>query len=256
MRLLSGANCTKANWRKRYVVNSFGILVPIVMLSSLAIFTLQSFAATGEHLNATVLLALLTIVATMSFVGFIDDMLGSRLIGGLRGHFSQLRFGIMTTGTLKAIIGAAVSLIVAGFVSRDILTFLTDAAVMVLAINAANLFDLRPGRAIKVFTAGAAAVFIASWSADFWGLWGLIIPPVAGLFWGDMKEQSMMGDAGSNVLGAILGFTFVINLSQTANLAILVFLVLLHAIAEKYSLSDFIERTPIIKQLDELGLKR
>ncbi|MDP1809217.1 MAG: hypothetical protein Q8L35_06750 [Actinomycetota bacterium] len=256
MRLLSGANCTKPNWRKRYVVNSFGLLLPTVMLAATAVTMIQVFAGGPGNINATELLALLALVVTTSFVGFIDDLIGNRVIGGLRGHFSQLRFGIMTTGTLKAIVGFAIAVTIAGFVSTDIIVFLTNAAVLTLSINAANLFDLRPGRAIKVFSLGAIATFIATWSSSFWGLWGLIIPPVAGLLWGDLKEQSMMGDAGSNALGAILGFAFVINLSETANLAILAVLVVLHLITEKYSISNFIEKAPILKQLDELGLRQ
>lgn len=256
MRLLSGANCTKPNWRKHYVVNSFGILLPVVIVASTGLFSLQYFARTGSGAASLELAVLLALVMTMSFAGFLDDLLGSRLIGGLRGHFSQLRFGILTTGTLKAIIGMSISLIVAGMFSADILRFLTNAAILTLSMNAANLFDLRPGRAIKVFSLGAAAVFAASWTAPYWSFWGLIIPPTAGLLWGDLKEQSMMGDAGSNVLGAILGFTFVINLSQITNLVILAVLVGLHVFAEKYSISNFIERAPILKQLDELGLKR
>jgi len=256
MRLLSGANCTKPNWRKRYVVNSFGLLLPTIMLSATAVTMIQVFAGGAGRINATELLALVALVVTTSFVGFVDDLIGNRVIGGLRGHFSQLRFGIMTTGTLKAIVGFAISVIIAGFVSTNIIVFLTNAAVLTLSINAANLFDLRPGRAIKVFSLGAIAVFIATWSSPFWGLWGLIIPPVAALLWGDLHEHSMMGDAGSNALGAILGFAFVINLSEIANLAILAVLVLLHLITERYSISNFIEKAPLLKQLDELGLKR
>jgi len=256
MRLLSGANCTKPNWRKRYVVNSFGLLLPTVVLTATAVTMIQVFARSPGHINATELLALLALVVTTSFVGFIDDLIGNRVIGGLRGHFSQLRFGIMTTGTLKAIVGFAIAVIIAGFVSTNIIVFLTNAAVLTLSMNAANLFDLRPGRAIKVFSLATAATFIATWSSSFWGFWGLIIPPVAGLLWGDLKEHSMMGDAGSNALGAILGFAFVINLSETANLVILGVLVGLHLITEKYSISNFIEKAPILKQLDELGLKQ
>lgn len=256
MRLLSGANCTKPNYRKHYVVNSFGILLPIIILMSSALFSIQFFARTGTSISSPLLLLLLSLVMPMSFAGFIDDLLGTRLIGGFRGHFSQLRFGILTTGALKAIIGFSVSATIAAFVSASIIDYLINVGVLVLSINAMNLFDLKPGRAIKVFSLSAIAVFIASWTSAFWSLWGLIIPPVAGLLWGDLKEQSMMGDVGSNSLGAILGLAFVINLSQTVNLIILIVLAVLHLITERFSLSEFIEKAPIIKQFDELGVKR
>ncbi|HEB13032.1 MAG TPA: hypothetical protein ENI11_05105 [Actinobacteria bacterium] len=256
MRMLSGANCTKPNYRKHYVVNGFGMILPITMLMSSALFSVQLFARTGTVINSLGLLLLFSLMMPMSFVGFVDDLLGSRLIGGFRGHISQLRFGILTTGTLKAIVGFSISATIAAFVSDNILDYLINVGVLVLSINAMNLFDLRPGRAIKVFTLSVVATFIASWSSPFWSLWGLIIPPVGGLLWGDLKEQSMMGDVGSNSLGAILGLAFVINLSQAVNLIILVVLAVLHLITERYSLSEFIEKAPIIRQFDELGVKR
>ena len=256
IRMLSGANCTKPNFRKHYVVNSFGILLPVVLIASGAVFSLQFIARTGARFGPEGFSLLLSLVTATAFVGFIDDIIGSRIIGGLRGHFSQIRFGIMTTGTLKAVIGLSISIIIAAAVSGTALLFLLNAAVITLSMNAANLFDLRPGRVVKVFTIAAAATFAASAAAAFWSLWGFIIPPVAGLLWGDLKEQSMMGDAGANALGAILGLSFVINLSWVANLVILGVLVALHLVSERYSISAFIERTPVLRQLDELGWKR
>jgi UDP-GlcNAc:undecaprenyl-phosphate/decaprenyl-phosphate GlcNAc-1-phosphate transferase len=256
MRLLSGANVTKPNYRKRYVVGAFGILLPTVMLTSAGVFALARFAQTGSFPASEGLLLLLVLVSGTGFIGFVDDILGSRVIGGLRGHFSQLRHKVVTTGTLKAVVGFALSALAAAFLAGNILTFLVGLGVLTLSINAANLFDLRPGRAIKVFTVAAAGVFIASWSAPFWILWGLIIPPVGGLLFGDLKEQSMMGDSGSNVLGAIIGLTFVINLSLIPLMAILAILVGLHAVSEKYSIGRFIERMPLLKQFDALGLKK
>jgi UDP-N-acetylmuramyl pentapeptide phosphotransferase/UDP-N-acetylglucosamine-1-phosphate transferase len=205
---------------------------------------------------------MLSLVTATAFVGFLDDLLGSRVIGGLRGHFSQIRFGIVTTGALKAFLGVSIATIVSAAISDTALLFLLNLGVLTLSINITNLFDLRPGRAIKVFALSSLAVFIAGFTApsagtaSFWRLWGFIIPPVLGLLWGDLKQRSMMGDAGSNALGAILGLAFVINLSWLANLVILGVLIALHLVSEKYSISTFIEKTPIIKQLDELGWKR
>jgi UDP-GlcNAc:undecaprenyl-phosphate/decaprenyl-phosphate GlcNAc-1-phosphate transferase len=257
MRLLSGANVTKPNYRKRYVVGAFGILLPMVMLTSAGLFALTRFAQTGSFVPSEGLLLLLVLVSGLGFIGFVDDILGSRLIGGLRGHFSQLRHGVVTTGTLKAVIGLALSALAAAALADNIFSFLVGLGVLALSINAANLFDLRPGRAIKVFALAAIGLLIAGWANQFfWALWGLIIPPVAGLLFGDLKEQSMMGDSGSNVLGAIIGLTFVINLTLIPLVAVLAALIALHAVAEKYSIGRFIERMPLLKQFDALGLKK
>lgn len=64
----------------------------------------------------------------------------------------------------------------------------------------------------------------------------------------------MMGDVGSNVLGAIIGLELM-NVSVLAKLAILVVLVGIHVYAEKGSLTSIIEQTPLLEYLDSLGRK-
>lgn len=231
-------------------------MLPIVFITSGAVYSLQYVARIGGRFNSPTFMTLLALIMTMAFVGFIDDLIGSRLIGGLRGHLSQIRFGILTTGALKAVVGLAVSVVISAAVSNTVLIFLLNLGVLTLSINAANLFDLRPGRAIKVFGGASLAVFIFSYSSVFWGYWGFIIPPIAGLLWGDLKQKTMMGDSGSNALGAILGLSFVINLTWPANLIIFGVLVALHLVAERYSINTFIEKTPVIRELDGLGWKR
>ena len=63
----------------------------------------------------------------------------------------------------------------------------------------------------------------------------------------------MLGDAGANVLGAVLGLYAVLfggNLLQLASLAILA---VVHVLTEKVSLSAVIARQPLLRFLDHLG---
>lgn len=256
MRFLHAAGVTKPNWRRIYVVNSFGILLPVVILTAAAIYSLQFMSQTQMPFTDSNFLAIVILVVGSSFAGFIDDLLGSRAIGGIRGHFSQLKYGIMTSGTLKAVLGVALAIIVASLYSPNILFLLLNSAIITLSMNAANLCDLRPGRAVKFFALAALAVFAVSYNQPFWQLWSFILPPVVALLWGDLREESMLGDAGSNCLGAILGLTFVVNLHWQTNLVILILLVGLHLYTEKYSLTETIAQVPILREFDAWGVKK
>ena len=96
---------------------------------------------------------------------------------------------------------------------------------LVLATNALNLLDLRPGRAIKVFVLlGAGLTIGARELRPLWTL-GLFVGPalVAGAY--DLRERAMLGDTGANLLGALAGLWLVLVLSQTGQLIALALLV-------------------------------
>jgi UDP-GlcNAc:undecaprenyl-phosphate GlcNAc-1-phosphate transferase len=123
----------------------------------------------------------------------------------------------------------------------------------VLATNAFNLLDLRPGRATKAFVLLGLGLSIGSGSPrQLWSL-GLFAAPalVAGLY--DLRERAMLGDTGANLLGALGGLWLVLALSATGQLIALALLVAVTIYGELRSISGFIERTPGLRQLDSLG---
>jgi UDP-GlcNAc:undecaprenyl-phosphate/decaprenyl-phosphate GlcNAc-1-phosphate transferase len=63
----------------------------------------------------------------------------------------------------------------------------------------------------------------------------------------------MLGDAGSNALGAVLGLALVANHGGRARLAAIGALAGLNLLGERRSLGDVIERTPVLRQLDGMG---
>jgi UDP-N-acetylmuramyl pentapeptide phosphotransferase/UDP-N-acetylglucosamine-1-phosphate transferase len=71
-----------------------------------------------------------------------------------------------------------------------------------------------------------------------------------------MKEKFMIGDSGANVLGAVIGLGLVLGLSFWWRLGVLIFLVFLTALSEKFSFSRVIEGNRVLNWLDELGRKR
>jgi hypothetical protein len=126
--------------------------------------------------------------------------------------------------------------------------------VLVLATNLFNLLDLRPGRAGKAFILLGAGLTIGS--GELRPLWtlGLFIGPILVLLPLDLREVGMLGDTGSNVIGAVAGVWLILTLTTTLGLAIAAgVLALITLYGEFRSISAFVERTPGLRQLDLLG---
>jgi UDP-N-acetylmuramyl pentapeptide phosphotransferase/UDP-N-acetylglucosamine-1-phosphate transferase len=130
---------------------------------------------------------------------------------------------------------------------------LSDAVLIALAANLANLLDRAPGRTIKYgLLAWIPIAFVAGGDAV-----GIAIAPVIGAFCGllgdDLREHVMLGDTGANVLGAVLGLAVVLDVGRGPRNVVLVVLILLTIAAEVISFSDVIERVPILRRFDDLG---
>jgi len=69
----------------------------------------------------------------------------------------------------------------------------------------------------------------------------------------DLGERAMLGDAGANALGAMLGVAAAASLSRPARLALLAAIAGLTAASEVVSFTAVIERTPALRWLDMLG---
>jgi UDP-GlcNAc:undecaprenyl-phosphate/decaprenyl-phosphate GlcNAc-1-phosphate transferase len=186
-----------------------------------------------------------TIVAAVGAAAFgaYDDLAGSGDRRGFRGHLGALRHGEVTTGTVKlGGIGATaiLSAVVAGGPVTDVVL---NAGLVAGGANLLNLFDLRPGRAIKVAVAIGTPGAIST------------AAPVAAalaLLPEDLGERAMLGDAGANALGALLGARAA-GLPRSARLALLAGIAGLTAASEKVSFTKVIERTPALRWLDMLG---
>jgi hypothetical protein len=69
----------------------------------------------------------------------------------------------------------------------------------------------------------------------------------------DLGERAMLGDAGANALGALLGAAAAASLSRPARLTLLAAITGLTAASEVVSFTTVIERTPALRWLDMLG---
>jgi hypothetical protein len=191
--------------------------------------------------------------------GAYDDLAGSGDRRGFRGHLGALRHGEVTTGAVKlGGIGAAsfLSAATAGGPAADIII---NAGLVAGGANLLNLFDLRPGRAIKVAVASAALIAAGQAAGGNPGIGAAsppgLLPPLAAalaLLPEDLGERAMLGDAGANALGAMLGASAT-GLPRPARIALLAGIAGLTAASEKVSFTKVIERTPPLRWLDMLG---
>lgn len=188
----------------------------------------------------------------MSFVGIIDDSLGNRGVTGLIGHFKALFKGSLTTGAFKALLGGFVGLTLAVTLSKSIPNIIVATLVVALSTNMMNLFDLRPGRAIKAYVILVIIIFLASAKFNR-EVMMLIVPAVLAYFYFDLRALTMMGDAGSNVLGVSIGVFIVSSFDLPVQLVSLVLLVAIHVLTEKFSLTKIIENNKFLNYVDKLG---
>ncbi|MFM7060201.1 MAG: hypothetical protein ACKOZL_03310 [Actinomycetes bacterium] len=188
-----------------------------------------------------------------ALLGFIDDVLGGE-DRGFRGHLRALRDGRITTGMLKLAGGAAIAFVLAaqpGFVTGKRL--LADAVLIALAANLGNLLDRAPGRVLKcALLAYVPLAYIAGT-----GPVGVAVAPVMGAAAGvlpeDLRERSMLGDTGANLLGGVLGLMVVFTLGRGARTGVLIALVVANLASEFVSFSRVIERVAPLRWLDGLG---
>lgn len=210
--------------------------------------------ATAPGLSVPVRIASGVAIGGAAALGMLDDLTGATDVKGLRGHLGALRRGEVTTGTIK-LLGLGATGLVAGAMARRGRGGVVDAvlagAVVAGSANLANLFDLRPGRATKVFVAASGAPLLAG------GIGGAVVAgPVAAataLLPQDLSEQSMLGDTGANALGAAWGVSMAASLRRPALAATVLGLVGLTVASERVSFSDVIEQTPVLRALDDWG---
>ena len=124
---------------------------------------------------------------------------------------------------------------------------------LVLATNFFNLLDLRPGRSLKALVLLGAALTIGSMDLDpLWAL-GLFLGPLLVLLPLDLRERGMLGDTGSNVVGAVAGLWLILTLDTTGQLIALAVIGTATVYGEFRSISRLIDRTPGLRHLDSLG---
>jgi UDP-GlcNAc:undecaprenyl-phosphate GlcNAc-1-phosphate transferase len=258
---LARSSLARVNYRRREVVAGLGLVLALGLLVWAAPLAV---AARVDPLRAgrAGLLApsgLAVVVAGLAFclLGLVDDLVedpgGSR---GFRGHLRALAGGRLTGGGVKLLGGALAGLLVTSLATpgeRPTWVVLLGGVVVASTANLANLLDLRPGRCGKVFLPLWVAGCLldpagGAWSAGLAGA-GLAALPF------DLREQGMLGDAGANALGAVVG-TLLLAGPLWLLPAAAVLLVALQLASERVSFSRVIEANRVLRAADQLGRRR
>ena len=259
--MLVNGNVIRPNYKNEMIPVGMGIVfLPMIIINSiiLGFVTLNNIwfvSSSNYNLNIVWLLCLALYIFSMMamfFAGALDDLIGNRNVSGLKGHFKSLFKGELTTGGFKALFGGFVGLVVSVCISSSIVDIIVNTIIIALSTNLMNLFDLRPGRAIKAYLVIMIPIYITlTGYTKVFPL--LILPNVLAYFNTDLKARGMMGDTGSNVLGISIGVLMALGYGIKVRLAWLVFLILMHLITEKFSLTKIIEKNRVLKFIDNLG---
>ncbi len=250
--MIAEADFVRPNFKGEKIPLAAGVVFFISMVG--AVLPLFFLWPTGLREHA---ILYLLAMAGATFLGLMDDFWGSREASGLMGHFKALLHGRLTTGALKALGGGVLALILAvQLYPGNIWRILDSALIIALSVNLINLFDLRPGRAGKVFILLYLILLPAALGSPEAVMATMTLGVLLAFLPADFKARAMMGDAGSNTLGIVIGLTAVASLDGYFRTGYLAALVIIHIITERYSLTRIISGNVVLNYLDMLGREK
>lgn len=244
------------NFRGRPLPTATGVVLPLAAALveagrvAAASFGVGDAPGTGG-LRTLVLLAALG----YGLLGLLDDLAGGAGADrGFRGHVGALTRGRVTTGALKLLGGGVVALlVVAPLVGKSPGRLVADAVLVALCANLGNLLDRAPGRTVKATVVAFALLVLGASRRQALSGTAVVVGAALGLLLDDLHEHLMLGDAGANVLGAVVGLGVVAACGTSTRDIVLVAVAGLNGAAELLSFSEVIEAVPPLRALDRLG---
>jgi UDP-GlcNAc:undecaprenyl-phosphate GlcNAc-1-phosphate transferase len=253
---LRDAGLVRANYRGARLAFPLGAVLATTALVTLAPLAFLNDRADLDLLDPE-LRRWLPYLLGIAFLGFLDDALGQGEAAatprGWRGHGRALREGSLSTGAIKAIGALALAAYVVSGRGLESWRYLADVALLILTTNLGNLLDLRPGRAEKGLALLGAGLCLGAWSLAPLELLGIFAGPVLVGAWLTLRERAMLGDTGSNLIGAVAGVWLLTTLGPDARLIALAVVAALTIYGELRSISATIESVPPLRWLDSLG---
>jgi UDP-N-acetylmuramyl pentapeptide phosphotransferase/UDP-N-acetylglucosamine-1-phosphate transferase len=242
--------------------NVKGRCVPAVLggpnaIAALVVLAVLQVGAAGGWAAARtdeVGVAVAVVVVVMALAGAFDDLRGDERARGFKGHLRAAASLSLTGGLVKlaagGVAGVAAGLLVAG--GAEIAVTVEIALLVALMANLVNLTDRAPGRAGKVSV--VVAVPLVAFGDPDWAIAAAgLLGALAGCLPLDLSERAMLGDAGANPLGAVLGLGLGVALDPAGRLAAILLLLLLNAASERWSFSRAIDRVGWLRALDDIG---
>lgn len=256
---MAATGLARENYRGRRVAFPAGAVLLVCSLLALAPLAVLNDRA-GLTLLEPELRRWIVYVLGVALLGLIDDALGrgsdAAAPRGWRGHARAVLHGRFSAGAVKAVGALALAAYATSGLGRQGLDYVADLALLLLATNLFNLLDLRPGRVEKAFALLLAGLCLGAWTAAPLEILGLFIGPVLVGAAFTLRERAMLGDAGSNLVGALAGVSLLIVLPGAGRLVALAIVAALTIYGEFRSISVTIERVPPLRALDSLGRAR
>jgi len=248
---LAAGPLARENYRGRLIAAPLGLVVVLAALAALGPLALVQQLSQRTLLPADVGWVSVFVLG-VALLGLVDDAFAGKA-RGWRGNLAALRSGRLDTGALKAVGTLVLALVVLHGRAGGGERFLLSVAVLTLSTNAFNLIDLRPGRAVKALVLLGAGLVIAGGAlGPLWAL-GPFAGPVLVVGVYDLRERGMLGDTGANLLGALAGAWMVLTLSLAGLIVAFALLVAFTIYGEFRSISEFVERAPVLRHLDSIG---
>ena len=250
---------TRENYRGRRAAFPAGAVLIACSLLALAPLAVLDDRAELDLLDPE-LRRWIVYVLGVALLGLLDDALGrggaEDTPRGWRGHATAVLAGRFSTGAIKAAGALALAAYAVSGRGREGLDYVADLALLLLATNLFNLLDLRPGRVEKAFGVLLAGLCIGAWTAEPLELLGIFVGPVLVGAAYTLRERAMLGDTGSNLVGALAGISLLVALGDDGRLIALVVVAALTVYGEFRSISEAIERIPLLRSLDWIGRAR
>ncbi|UNC92532.1 hypothetical protein [Candidatus Contubernalis alkaliaceticus] len=194
------------------------------------------------------------LLGVIALVGIADDFMGD-MSRGFKGHVKVfLKEKRFTSGGLKAVVGLLSGIILGLYIGSSVIELAINALIFAFSVNLFNLMDVRPGRSLKLYII-FSLLFI-------WGSEQIVLlsVPILGaavrILPLDLNEEGMLGDIGSNLLGASVGFFLVFLGELPIKIFLLSALILFQWVGDQISFSRVIEGNRTLRYLDNLGRKQ
>ncbi|MDP8956496.1 MAG: hypothetical protein M3N24_06010, partial [Actinomycetota bacterium] len=254
--LIRSPGTTTKNYRGKDVPVVLGIAAAAALFGAvLIVFSMALWTHRPGRPEVIRREALLIVVGCL--LVFLGGMYDDRARGperGLVGHFRELYQGRITTGIIKLVASVAAAALVAWAYRPPLLTAIVGIPVIAGAANLWNLLDVRPARALKYFIPFCLLLVAISSQSQYALVASAALGVSAAMFPFDLTERAMLGDAGSNLFGFVIGVGLFQGLPLWGLILALAAILALHWASETVTLSRLIQSTPPLEWYDRLGL--
>jgi hypothetical protein len=242
-----------SNYRGKPVGVWLGVAFTVAVVGWISVVALASAlgdAPMGTHVRRASWMSMGC--ACVFLAGLYDDFRPAPS----RGLVSQVRAlfqGRLTAGMVKLAVITASSGVLAWALGARGGRLVLGTIVVAGSADIWNLLDVVPGRAIKFFVPAVAALIVAAGGAGYETLGAVALGAALAALYFDLGERAMLGDAGANVLGFVVGVGLLEALS-IAGLAVAAVIVgAVHVASETVTLSRIIRAVPALRWFDDLG---